>query len=140
MPRGVFKTKPTGRPEKEISWQQFEDLCGLHCTQDEIASFMRINVDTLRDRVEKQYGEPYSIVYKRFMENGKCSLRRDQRVIGRTNPAMAIWLGKQWLGQRDITPELEIDPQMFSQFTALMNQLDLMQSARTIEDKSNNAE
>lgn len=92
---------PTGRPEKEIDWTLFEQLCGIQCTQSEIASMMKIDADTLRDRVVKHFGEEYSVVYKKFCENGKCSLRRNQFVLSKTNAAIAIWLGKQWLGQKD---------------------------------------
>ena len=34
-------------------------------------------------------------------ENGKVSLRRMQFLQARKSAAMAIWLGKQYLGQRD---------------------------------------
>lgn len=94
--------KPTGRPEKDIDWTLFEQLCGIQCTQSEIASMMKINVDTLHDRAEAKYGEKYSEIYKKYCENGKCSLRRNQFVLSKTNASLAIWLGKQWLGQRDI--------------------------------------
>lgn len=36
-------------------------------------------------------------------EIGKASLRRTQFKLAETNVAMAIWLGKQLLGQRDVT-------------------------------------
>ena len=32
---------------------------------------------------------------------GRASLRRIQWMQAQKSPAMAIWLGKQWLGQRD---------------------------------------
>lgn len=92
---------PTGCPKKEINWELFEQLCGIQCTQSEIASFMKVHPDTLRDRAIENYGEDFSSIYKRYSENGKCSLRRYQFVQAKTKPAMAIWLGKQWLGQVD---------------------------------------
>lgn len=93
--------KPTGRPEKSIDWNQFEQLCALQCIQTEIASMLKINPDTLRDRAIAHYGEDYSTLFKRFSENGKCSLRRNQFVLSKKNASMAIWLGKIWLGQKD---------------------------------------
>lgn len=92
---------PTGRPPKEINWELFEQLCLLQCTQSEIASTLKINPDTLRDRAVEHYGESYSEIYKRYSENGKTSLRRYQYIQAKTKPNMAIWLGKQWLGQKD---------------------------------------
>ena len=92
---------PTGRPQCEIDWKLFEDLCGLLCTQSEIASTLGVHNDTLRDRVLEEYGEDYSSTYKKYCETGKCSLRRNQVVLSKKNASMAIWLGKQWLGQKD---------------------------------------
>lgn len=110
------------RPEKEIDWSLFENLCQLQCTQSEIASCLKINPDTLRDRARKQYEiEDYSDIYKKYSETGKCSLRRNQFVLSKKNAAMAIWLGKQWLGQKDQSKETE---QMLTTFTHLLQQLD----------------
>lgn len=99
--------QPTGRPEAEIDWELFEKLCGLLCTQSEIASMLCVHIDTLRDRVLAEYGEEYSSIYKRYSESGKCSLRRNQVVLSKKNAAMAIWLGKQWLDQKDKSPNTE---------------------------------
>lgn len=93
--------RPTGRPEKEIDWTMFEQLCHIQCTQSEIASFFKIHHETLIIRVEKQYGEPYPSIYKRYSDGGKMSLRRTQLKLAQKNAAMAIWLGKQYLGQKD---------------------------------------
>jgi len=94
---------------KEIDWTAFENLCQLQCTQSEIASFLKINQDTLRDRAREHYNlEEYSDIYKKFADTGKCSLRRNQFVLSKKNTAMAIWLGKIWLGQRDVSQEVQL--------------------------------
>lgn len=90
-----------GRPRKEIDWSLFEQLCQIQCTQSEIASMLKIDRDTLRDRVLDHFKEDYSSIYNKFTEAGKCSLRRMQFVLAKKNAGMAIWLGKQYLGQRD---------------------------------------
>lgn len=89
------------RPLKNIDWKIFEQLCHIQCTQAEIASFLNLNVDTLHDRVKREYKQSYSETYKRFSEGGKCSLRRHQWKMAEKNCSMAIWLGKQYLGQKD---------------------------------------
>lgn len=102
-------TKPKiGRPEKEINWKEFEDLCHLQCTQSEIASVFHIHHETLIRRVELKYEEPYASAYKKFADGGKKSLRRMQWAQAEKSCAMAIFLGKQYLGQRDTfdTPQL----------------------------------
>lgn len=92
---------------KEIDWTLFEQLCAVQCTQSEIASMLKIHIDTLRDNTKRHYKDEYSNVYKKYCENGKCSLRRNQFVLSKKNAAMAIWLGKQWLGQRDHDKEAQ---------------------------------
>lgn len=90
------------RPQKEIDWNLFEQLCALQCIQTEIASCLKIDQETLANRVKQHYeAESYSDIYKRFSETGKCSLRRHQFVLSKKNASMAIWLGKVWLGQKD---------------------------------------
>lgn len=93
--------KKMGRPEKEINWEHFEQLCSLQCTQSEICSFLKTNDKTLVKHILLNYKESYSEAYKKYSEVGKCSLRRYQFTQARTSATMAIWLGKQWLGQKD---------------------------------------
>lgn len=90
-----------GRPEKPIDWEKFEELCHIQCTHDEIASMCKVAKATLYERVEKHYGEDFPTIYKRYSEGGKSSLRRTQFKMANKNASMAIWLGKQYLGQKD---------------------------------------
>ena len=90
-----------GRPEKPIDWEKFEELCNIQCTHDELASMCKVAKSTLYERAEKHYGEDFPTIYKRFSEGGKCSLRRSQFKMANKNASMAIWLGKQQLGQKD---------------------------------------
>jgi hypothetical protein len=106
MPKKKDPHKPSilGRPKKEINWRLFQNLCRIQCTQQEIAAVFEINPETLRLRAEEEYKTDFSALYKRFTEAGKCSLRRFQFRLAKKNAAMAIWLGKQWLGQREPDP------------------------------------
>jgi len=97
-----------GRPRKEISAEQFEKLCGIQCTLEEIASFFDCSQDTIERWCQRTYqnedGSPmcFADAYKVFSVNGKISLRRFQFKQAEKSYAMAIWLGKQWLGQREV--------------------------------------
>jgi hypothetical protein len=93
---------PVGPPPKKVDWTLFEQLCAVQCTQTEIASMLKISVESLRSKSKANYGEEYCVIYKRYSETGKCSLRRNQFVMSAKNATMAIWLGKQWLGQKDL--------------------------------------
>jgi hypothetical protein len=86
---------------KPVNFQLFEDLCALQCTQQDICHVMKIDEKTLCKAVLNNYKIPYSQAYKNYSEMGKCSLRRNQFNLSKTNAAMAIFLGKNWLGQTD---------------------------------------
>lgn len=89
------------RPRIQINMKEFEGLCNMQCTLEEIAGFFNCSVDTIENWCKREYKERFSDVYKKKSVNGKISLRRIQFRLAETNTAMAIWLGKQHLGQRD---------------------------------------
>lgn len=89
------------RPKKEIDQEQFEKLCGLQCTRDEICGWFDITDKTLTRWCEDTYGEGFSAVYAKKREVGKISLRRAQFRLAEKSATMAIFLGKNYLGQKD---------------------------------------
>ena len=89
------------RPTIEIKQEHFENLCNLQCTLDEIAGFFKCSGDTIERWCKRTYDMSFADTYKRYSVNGKISLRRFQYKQAEKNPSMAIWLGKQWLGQTD---------------------------------------
>ena len=93
--------KVSGRPRKEIDKKQFEEMCKVQCTENEICSILGIGVDKLLSWCLETYDDTFSNVYKKYSENGKMSLRRAQMRLAQTNASMAIWLGKNMLGQTD---------------------------------------
>ena len=96
LPKQGHQGEGGGRPPFEINYDDVERLGKMKCTQEEIAAFLGCSVDTLT-RDEKFCG-----IYKRAMENGKMSLRRRQWEAAEAgNTTMLVWLGKQYLGQRD---------------------------------------
>ena len=90
------------RPRKEIDEEQFEKLCALQCTLDEIASWFKCSPDTIERWCERTYEMSFAEAYKVYSADGKISLRRFQFKQAEKSYAMAIWLGKQWLGQKDV--------------------------------------
>lgn len=89
------------RPLKEIDQKMFENLCGLQCTKEEICSFLEITDKTLESWCRRTYKKGFSEVFREKRGKGKISLRRAQFRLAEKNANMAIWLGKQYLGQRD---------------------------------------
>lgn len=89
------------RPKHPINWEQVVRLCHIQCTQEEVASVIGCCLDTLQNRCKEEHGITFSEFYKQKRQGGKASLRRNQWKMGETNPTMAIFLGKQYLGQSD---------------------------------------
>ena len=89
------------RPQKEIDQTQFEKLCGLQCTQEEIAGWFDCSPDTIENWCKRTYKESFSEVFSKKREAGKISLRRSQWRLAEKSAAMAIFLGKNYLGQSD---------------------------------------
>lgn len=104
------------RPHKEIDQKNFESLCGLQCTLEEICAFFGVTDKTLDGWCKRTYKASFSEVFKQKRGTGKISLRRAQFRLAEKNANMAIWLGKNYLGQSDDSrtgrdgPNVEDDP------------------------------
>lgn len=91
-----------GRPRKEIDRKQAENLARIQCTRDEIADFFDVSADTIERRCAEWGFETFAAFFKTYAAEGKSSLRREQyKLAMKGNATMLIWLGKQYLGQRD---------------------------------------
>lgn len=91
----------TGRPKKIIDKRMFESMCAYQCTLEEVCAFLGVTDDTLNKWCKKEYGTTFSEVFKQKREIGKMSLRRKQWALADKSAPMAIFLGKQYLGQKD---------------------------------------
>ena len=98
------KKKPTnkvGRPKINLNLEELERLSRLNCTMPEISAYFDIPLRTLEDKFTNELDVRKAI--EKGRATGKLSLRRRQiQIMEETNnPTMAIWLGKQMLGQTD---------------------------------------
>lgn len=98
-----------GRPKKEFKSEIFQNLCHIQCTKAEICSVLDLDNNTLDRMVIEFYKDVFSNIYKKYSDGGKMSLRRMQFKLAERNATMAIWLGKQYLGQRDIIENINND-------------------------------
>ena len=95
-----------GRPRivfSESQWKEFESLCALQCTKIEITEWFNVDDKTLENLLKKRYKRGFSEVFAQKRTKGLVSLRRRQFQLAETNPALAIFLGKNYLSQRDKT-------------------------------------
>ncbi len=102
-PEGVSGTpNKGGRPRKliadERTLKEIEGLGRLHATVRECAAFFRVSHQTFQDFLNRPEVRE---VYESGQAGGKISLRRLQIRLAEKHPAMAIFLGKNLLGQSD---------------------------------------
>lgn len=109
MPRAKTNVpSKMGRPLKEFDKKMFVDLIGIGCGCDEICWVFRddsgkpANIDTLSRWCVREFG----MTFKEYRQkNGamflKIQLRKNQIALSKTSAAMAIFLGKNYLGQAD---------------------------------------
>lgn len=94
------------RPRKEIKKEDFEGLLAIQCTLSEVAAYFdhKLNgcsEDTIERWCKRTYHKSFAEVSAIKKEYGKISLRRYQLELAKKSAAMAIFLGKNWLGQKD---------------------------------------
>jgi hypothetical protein len=82
-----------------IDLEQVEKLCGLQCTDEELASFLGVSPRT----IERRKSQPvFSEAMARGKAKGRMSLRRSLWTLAaKGNPAANIFLAKNLLGYKD---------------------------------------
>ena len=88
------------KAQKEIQVSDVLKLAKLQCTAREAAAFLNIRVGTFNRLLQKD--EVIRDAWERGKALGFISLRRKQHALARDNATMAIFLGKQYLGQKDV--------------------------------------
>lgn len=89
------------RPQVEIDAKVFKNLCAIFCTLDEIAGVFDCSPDTVERWCKRELKMSFAEAYKKESGRGKSSLRRAQFKLAEKSAAMAIFLGKNYLGQTD---------------------------------------
>lgn len=90
-----------GRPLFDIDEETFKRLCEIQCTEEEIAIVLGICVDTINSWCKRKYDKTFSEISAHMRAGGKASLRHYQFQQAKKSHQMAIFLGKQYLGQSD---------------------------------------
>lgn len=86
-----------GRPRKILDDEKITQLVGKGFTVEFVADFMGCHVDTLYANYSEALRKGYAF------RNGCLQARQFQNAMGKNNTTMQIWLGKQWLGQKERT-------------------------------------
>lgn len=89
-------TVKRGRPRKKIDLDDVRSLAAECNSQEEIAKVLGINIDTIHNRkdIHEAWEEGHAMM--------KLNLRHWQFESAKSgNVQMLIWLGKQYLGQKE---------------------------------------
>lgn len=132
-----------GRPPKEIDKKEFEGLLAIQCTLEEVTAFFDIKLggcseDTIQRWCKKEYGETFAVVSAKKRNYGKISLRRSQFRLAEKNATMAIFLGKNYLGQADKIEQTinTIDDTMRKDVDELLNDIRAEINDTAIDDET----
>lgn len=93
--------KNGGRPKIKIDWKEFDQLCYMQCTLQEIAEWFHCSTDTLERRLKAEKGETFASYFEKKRVGGKIALRRNLMKMSEKHAAVAIFLAKNWLGMSD---------------------------------------
>lgn len=144
-PNRIIKRRAPGGGRKvalvgdEETLKRIRALGNIQCTQLEAAGVMHVCEKTFC--VFLQENEKAKEAWIMGREEGKASLRRIQWKQAEKSATMAIWLGKQWLGQKDKTsisgdpdaPPIGVEHSLSAGMTALI--MAARSSKKKIEDK-----
>ena len=106
---GRTKGSKNGKYGAVIDKAQFEKLCSILCTEEEICGYFNVSHDTLNRWCRQEYKMTFTETFNVKCVIGKISLRRIQFKQAETNPSMAIFLGKQILGQKDVVENQNVN-------------------------------
>ena len=94
--------KPVGRPRIELDPKQAKIFGYFRATYDTMAEQIGCHVDTIRAAMQKEDSEFFK-AYKKGFSGMKMKLSEAQvkTAIEEHNPTLLVWLGKQYLNQKD---------------------------------------
>jgi len=97
------KTDPNDSQHKIlIDWDEFDKLCQLQCTEEEIADWFGCTIETLNEKIKDKYKITFLEIFQQKRGKGKIALRRKQMQVAlEGDKTLLIWLGKQYLKQKE---------------------------------------
>lgn len=90
------------RPQIKVNWKAVDAMCLHHATHREISSFLGVSEDTLSRAALREHGVSFADYCSEKRLAANIALREMQwQFAAKGNPALLIFLGKQYLGQSD---------------------------------------
>lgn len=94
LPQKTAKKRP-------VDWDMVAKLASIQCSAGEVADVMGWTYEGLCRVSQEVFKRPLDEVLEVWRNYGRSSLRRTQWTMAQKSPQMAIWLGKQYLKQKD---------------------------------------
>ena len=88
-----------GKPSFVFNLDAVRRLSAMQCSLSMIAAFFGVDVSTIKKR--KRNDVEFRAAFEHGKEQGKVNLLDKQWRACDNSPAMLIWMGKNYLGQRD---------------------------------------
>lgn len=89
------------RHHAKIKVSEIRKLARFQVTEREAAAFFGVRISTFKELLRIDAAARQA--WEEGIQGGKISIRRKQFMLADTNATMAIFLGKQYLGQSDVT-------------------------------------
>lgn len=84
--------------QRELDRRQFESLCGMQCSVEELCGWFGCDEAALNTWCVDTYGEDFQSAFDRLAMMGRIALRRDQVAAAKKNVSMARHLEAQRAG------------------------------------------
>jgi len=100
----MTKAQGRGRPKAVINWKMVDEYLRSQCDGAHIANILGIHPNTLYLACEEKFNINFSEYSQQKKGEGKELLRARQfKAAMEGDKTMLVWLGKQYLGQREKT-------------------------------------
>ena len=100
----MTKTQGRWRPKAVINWKMVDEYLRSQCDGAHIANILGIHPNTLYLACEEKFNVNFSEYSQQKKGEGKELLRARQfKAAMEGDKTMLVWLGKQYLGQREKT-------------------------------------
>lgn len=90
-----------GRPKISLDWNEFDRLCAMQCTLQEIAEWFHCSTDTIERRVKEEKSMSFAEYFDKKRVAGKIALRRNMLRLSERSATMAKFLAQNWLDMKE---------------------------------------
>lgn len=96
------KRGPKATKWEPKSWEEFDKLCAIQCTTEELSAWYDVSIDTIERAIKRVHKKGFAEYYARKRKNGFISIRRvtfQKAQAGDKTALLLFW--KQYLGYVD---------------------------------------